>query len=391
MIARDRRDGAGHPGGLLVVAAAYVALIAGTNLVNPLLPTYRQELDLSYSAVAAIFSVYLIVLIPLLAVFSFPRFQLPPRGALSVAIGLAVAANVAMSFATVPALVAGRVLSAVSIAVGTGAVATLALAVAGERARTTTATANVLGAVFGTVLAGLLISTPGLPTTAVFVAHSVVLGVVLALGLWTLGSRAVAERADGARPGEGAPRTIPAEVPPWAGIALGCVAWSAVAFVMVLAPAAYPSSSAASGLIAMVLIVGVLIPASVTQFWVPVSLVWGRRGLAALAVGLVLLGFGIGTGTLALAVAGSMTLGCGYGAVFKIGLTIATAGRWGPRQGAGASSYAMAAYAVAATSIVCGGLLADGLGDRVGVVVIVVTVATACVACAVVLRRFAPR
>ena len=344
------------------MALAYALMIAAVNLLNPLLPVIQDDFRLGAAEAAAIYSVYLFVLVAVLAVLAKVRPAYSPRAQVLVALVCALLADVMHTLGSVWALGLGRALLSLSIGISTGAVAEHMVATVGERGRTTTATANIAGAFLGTGGAGLVVLSSNDPMTQAFSLHAAAL-VAVTLMIWLF----VAPVTTGT---PRTPRSTIADAPYrrssrnllLSGFLMGCLAWVSAASLIVLAPAAYASHGGELGAGVTVLILGMFASAFVSQYTIGRS----PRRFGASAVALV-----VGMGVLAVAAAqvhrellfaGGVLVGIGYGAIFRMGMAKVSRGLDEKKQSSQASRYAGIGYLSSSVSLVGGGVLVDRFG-----------------------------
>jgi hypothetical protein len=351
------------------VAGAYVLIIASPNLPNPILPLYADLHGLRAADVAGIFSSYLVALVVLLGVTARPQLQRRPRLILPLALAIAVTADPVMASGTVPALYAGRILSAVAVGLGTGAAAALMVAAAGERGRTISATGNLLGALTGTlIMAGAAELLP-LPTVTGYVLHAAAGVTVLAVLIAVLRGLRLKPFPTAVLDG-GGPKLSAVLRTQWRAFLLGVLAWSAGGIVLVLAPAALRGFTGSPSILAGSLAILVFFAASSAgQFTLAHVRHAQAATLAAMVLGLLLIVSGLAVPAVPLVLSGAAITGFGQGAAYRVGLAAVTLRLSPARQGAVSSTYAGVAYGVSAPVVLGCGVLANALGTAPGLAV----------------------
>lgn len=351
-----------------VVAVAFLVVAAGPNMPIPLLPYYGQTLGLGAPELAVVFSSYFMLLVPALLLMSRPGAQRWPKPMLAVALAFAVLADAVLATGAAPLLVLGRMMSALSVAIGTGAAASLALALKGERGRTLTATGTFLGALAGMTVAALIAEFGPAPALLGYVTHGTLACVTLVLASILLPS---VHSAPEVRPAAPTTRATGrgGSMPYWVGLVMGMIAWAGGAVVVGLVPIlARDAFGATSLLLASSCAITMLVVGSVTQYLLMGASVrrTGTISLVSFGCGLILLAVAGLTGLVPLLFVSAAILGFGQGPLYRTGLRIATAGLGLHRQGGRASLYASCAFGAAAVYSVTVGVVASAVGAGPG-------------------------
>ena len=169
---------------VVVVGYVFTVVMLGGTVPAPLYPFYVRSLGLSPFLVTVVFAAYAVGTLTALLLGGGLSDRVGRRPVLAVAVLVAaVSTAVFLLFPTLPGLLAGRVLSGLSVGLTTGtATAALAELHHDRRTATTLATAaNMGGLGLGPVLAGLLATHLAHPTTTPFLAFLLLLLPVFAL------------------------------------------------------------------------------------------------------------------------------------------------------------------------------------------------------------------
>lgn len=322
----------------LAAAPAVLMMAWGGNQFTPLLLLYRKVEGYSALQVDLFFGAYIIGLIPgfLIAGSLSDRFGRKPLMIASVALSVAAAAVLALGSASPSAMMVGRLLSGVSVAVamvvGTTWIRELSTgsvppAVAARRASLTITAGFLLGA----VAAGLLAQWAPWPTLTPYIVQlglTAIAAVALARGAETAGRRsrrAGEERA--ARPLVDvyiAPEhrrrffTVVLPMAPWV--------FAAPALAFAVSPAIVVEQlggleiAFAALLTLVTLTIGFLIQPSVPRIAARVGGASGSVGLTLLASGALLVAMNVAVQSPLLACAAGVLLGGAYGICMLTGL-----------------------------------------------------------------------
>lgn len=350
---------------LPVTVASFCLLIAGPNLPNPLVPLYTDSFGLPAATQSLVFSSYLIVLVLTLVITT--RFAGAHRAPLLLAAALAVAvvADAAMIVGGTElwALFIGRVLSGISVGLGTGAASAVALAAAGERARTAVGSGAVLGSLLGNMGAGLIGTLLPWPTGTTYVWHaalSLLTLAVLATVAWSRRrelSRRLG-RSDLATSGRSGPFAARHRT---AGFALGAMSWTAAGAVLALTPAAIRGTAGAETLVAAIAPATLLLG---TAWFAQLATrprihrIRGWQVAALIVAGYAAIGAGIATHMLPLILIGAVVAGAGQGPAYSLGLATLTYGLAPADQARTTAAYAAVSYGACAVAVILVGLLA---------------------------------
>jgi predicted MFS family arabinose efflux permease len=169
---------------VVVVAYVFTAVMLGGTVPAPLYPFYVDSLGLSPFLVTVVFAAYAVGTLAALLLGGGLSDRVGRRPVLGLAVVVAaVSTAVFLAWPTLPGLLAGRVLSGLSVGLTTGtATAALAELHPDRRTATTLATvANMGGLGLGPVLAGVLAAHLPSPTSTPFWAFLVVLLPAVAL------------------------------------------------------------------------------------------------------------------------------------------------------------------------------------------------------------------
>ncbi|MCU1480660.1 MAG: quinolone resistance protein norA [Subtercola sp.] len=346
------------------IPVAFVVIVAGPNLPNPLLPLYGRTLGLDPADLSIVYSSFLIALTITLAAMARPRMQSRPGAALVAALLMAVVADLVLSLATHPALIVGRALNGISLGLGTGAAASLALALRGERARTLAATGTIVGAVVGSIIAVTLAQFGPAPLIAGYAIHAAVtcaalIAVIVGLVRWPRSSWALDRQV---AINTAVPRDLPAR---WTGYLMGSLAWISGGIIVALVPLAISQDlNTTSLLIAGLGTIALLVFANIGQFSVGGRSIRHMSALAMICMGagVVIIAASVAAGLVPFVVLGCAFVGFGQGAGYRLGLRIASAGLTPRLQGGRASVYACISYAACALFVIAGGEVATRVG-----------------------------
>lgn len=374
----------------VVVAAAFSLLLVGTNLMNPLLPLYRELLGFDALMLSLTYVCYVVVLTVFFVVMARPSLTRWAAWSVLAALVLAVVGDALLWTGTGWGLLAGRAVSGVSGGLGTGAASALVVVAMGERGRAISATGNLVGAVIGASAAQLaVIAWGGRAPQLLFTAHAgcclvllIVLGIVLVVrrapNRQALRSTSTDESDGGRTDGGGAA---------WIPLVCGAVAWVSLSISVVFVPSLFDDLG--FGWASAMAVAGVLFCSAVVQVTArPLDRVapW-LSGIELLAAGMVFTIAAILTQAEWSAVVGVVFTGFGIGVAYRTGLVSLTRGATPSRQGALASLYGAVSYGSAAVVTLAAGVT----GRVVGLAPTVLGTLAVLVIVAVALVRVAPR
>lgn len=354
-----------------LVSTAFAMQLVVSNAINPLLPIYREQLDLNAVVLSLTFVLYVGSLVMVLALLANPRFARRAPALLLLSLVVLVASDL---FALQPepwSILTARVLVGVAGGLGTGAASALVVGTIGAAGRSITSTGNMAGAVVGVVGAQLLVSTVGADAPAlVFVGHAalvVVLFVALAAVLWVrrrpnaraLEHQTAAIELEG-RQRPGLRLRLPSRALPL--LATGSIAWVTLSISVVFSATIFAELGQpvvqAIGPALLLIASGVLQVASPALTRVAPWL----SGVLVLAVGAAAVAVGSVAELPLVAVVGLTLIGAGAGISYRAGLVALTLGASSSRQGALASLYAAVTYGVSAAAGLAVGWVSDVLG-----------------------------
>lgn len=376
-------------GAAIVIYSATALLIVGSSAPIPLLPLFGENLGLPASRVALIFSLYFATMVVALGLSGNPAAHAKPKVTLTAALAASVAADLLLIYGTETTILFARVLTGFGVGFGLGAGATLAVMLRGDRGRSVSATMTMVASFVGITGTALLADFSPWPTTAPFVLHLVLTGVVLVLmvqvKLPQLRTPIVARSPQETHPVriEGTsldedprparrPRRRPPRLLILAGSGIGVAAWSLGNVVVGLGPTLVrddlPMDSVLGASMMAVMVAGCGI---IGQYTVPLSRPRFAISTSAwcLLLGLVLVAGGIWMTQVWTMVAGSVLVGWGQGAGYRTGMLSVTRGLSPQRHGARSSLYAGTAYFAAASIVQIGGILMSALGNQAGMLV----------------------
>lgn len=360
-----------------VVYAAILLLVVGSALPVPLLPLYGEQLALPPDRVALVFSSYLATMVLALGFCSIPAAQARPRLNLMVALALAMAADVLFLVGTEPALLAARVLTGFSVGFGLGAGATLSVRLRGDHGRSVAATMTMVAGFIGILGSALVADLTPWPTTAPFVGHLVLAGIVLILFCRASISAPVphpeiqtstldVEQSP-------APSIPPTRTAVVTGAAVGVLAWSLGNVAVGLGPTLIRGSLTTESLLATSLVAVLVAGFGIAgQYSVPTTRFRFAvtAATASLVAGAVLFGVGTALTNVAVVVAGGALIGLGQGSGYRMGMLAVTRGLSPQRHGARTSLYACAAYLAASACVQVGGVLMASSGSHSGLLIL---------------------
>lgn len=375
-----------------LVSSAFALLLVASNLINPMLPVYRDVLDLSSLVLSLTFVLYVGALVAVLIVLARPRFAQHATTLVLCSLSTLVASDLLLANTEQWSILLGRVLAGIAAGLGTGAASALVVSAIGAAGRSITATGNLVGGVIGVTAGQALVSGVGGAAPQVgFIAHAGVVALLIILLAVVLRARRQANAAALGRESVAAELAPPAPVRlrrrtlallctgsiAWIGVSVGVV-FSATVFrdldqpsVEALGPAILLSASAISQLTS---------PA-VTRAapWI--------SGMLMLAIGAAGICAGALTGAQPIALAGFALLGAGTGFAYRSALVALTRGTSPVEQGALASTYAAATYSTAAACVLAVGRVGDSTGLGPAALGTLATLAVLALAC----LRWAPR
>jgi hypothetical protein len=357
----------------IVGSAIFVLLIAGPNVPNPMLPVYVHSFALTPLAQSAMFSSYIGAMVAVLTVLSA---GFPPKAAvrlLAASAALMVAADIAMLLVGhgVSWMLLGRVLSGLSVGMGTGPAAAIVLMALGERGRTVVASGSVAGSLLGNLGAGVVATYVPDPTMVAYLAHGLITLIALfgLLKLWRPNSASTISGEIGTAAQK--PTSQSAQKPSYrarhrvAGYLLGGLAWTAAGAVLALLP------TAVRGVDPNATLLVAIAPACMLLAFGSVAQLVTARAILRLRAWHVLIPLLVGTALAALSLearsypgllVACTVIGLGQGPGYTLGLATVTHGRPPHLQGKATSRYAAAAYGVCAAAVVAIGAAASAWG-----------------------------
>ncbi|WAC56601.1 MFS transporter [Gordonia sp. SL306] len=350
----------------LTATVAFCLLVVGSNIPGPLLPVYRDQLQLSTFTVTALFAAYLAGLVATLTLLSRTELARYSTRVLPVALVFSLTGDIALLAGNhnVGWLFVGRVLVGISVALGTGSAATLVLATRGERGRAIAATGTLAGSFGGIAVSAVVADLLPGPTTTIYYIHIALLvaaGSALLALQQRVGSevqRLIGNRGEPAAqlPDEPGTNRYPQRLR-LAGFALGTAGWAIGGIVVALLPTVFRDMTGSPSIILtalgpMVLIgAACLAPMVIGSIRPPVT-------ATAIAVGAFLCVLGVWADSLPIALLCCLVWGIGQGFAYNNGLKIVTAGLDPVEQGRTASQYASVAYGFTGVLSVTTGVIA---------------------------------
>lgn len=359
----------------LVATAAFCLLVVGSNIPGPLLPVYRDRLELSTFTVTALFAVYLVGLVVTFTVVARTGLPAHATRVLPAAVVVCLVGDLALLAGSeaVAWLFVGRILVGVSVGLGTGSTATIVLATRGERGRAIAATGTLLGSFLGLVASAAVADLLPAPTTTIYCIHATWLAVTaVALVAAHRRSRGTVTRLilapDETRP-SGLTHPATRRSTPrlrMAGIALGAAGWAIGGIVVGLLPTVVTDMTGSGSItvtsLTPIVLIGVacIAPRVVGSLPSPVA-------AGAIAVGAGLCFVGVWAESLSTIFAACVMWGVGQGFAYANGLRIVAAGVLPVEQGRVASQYASIAYGFTGVVAVTTGWIATAAGTVSGV------------------------
>ncbi|MXP24231.1 MFS transporter [Gordonia sp. HNM0687] len=362
----------------IAASVAFSVLVVGSNIPAPLLPLYRDDLQLSTFVVTALFAAYLVALVATFSTVAATSVTRRARVVLPLALVIGATADVSFWIGQddVRWLFVGRLLTGVAVGLGTGTTATIAVAMRGERGRAIAATGTLAGSFLGLAGAAVIAQfLPG-PTTTVYWMHIALLsgaGVVLVLTLRSartilateLRRSPVPEVADAPNVDE------PPVIAPagrrlrWAGYGLGIAGWAIGGIVVGLLPTVITDQMSSPSIVVTTLGPIVLLGAACLSPYLFRSM---RPEVAVAIIGLaaVMCLIGVWLANLPTILACCMIWGIGQGFAYAYGLRIVTAGLLPTDQGRVASRYASICYGFTGVLSVATGAAATAWGTMGG-------------------------
>jgi MFS family permease len=322
--ARMRRDRSGF----WAVAFAFLVVMAFATMPSPLYGLYRTREDLSVLTVTVIYAVFASGTIASLLAVRSVAARVGRRGVMLTAAATMVAATtVLLAWTNLPALLAGRLLTGLSVGLAAG-IATIYMVelrlrqdanASASRARTIGSSVNVGALGVGPLIAGGLAQWTSVPLTlpyAVFLGLGAVALVALARVPETAAPRRPASAGD---PADGSTSVVR---PPSAAAAATLSAFSALGLfaglsgIFLAATLQRPSSLLAGATLFAVFSSGVLSQLATVRLQPPRVLALGMASMVA-GLALVVTAVRMPSPSLALYLAGGALIGAGGGAVFK--------------------------------------------------------------------------
>lgn len=352
---------------VVVLIAAFTAVMAGPNLPTPLLPGYRASLGLGAFGLTVLFSTYLIALVGVLLSVGWAARRNSPRALLLSGLLLGIASDVWLAWgaSTLAGVLTGRVLSGVAVGLSTGATAVLLRHHGGVRSASATALCALLGSAAGTALSATLAEYLPLPRVLPYLVHAVVSLACIAL-LLSVREFTEPRRADTGRTEGGGAVVQQGKAGRFSvASATGVAAWVSAGLMVALVPSYAAALLGATNLVVAASPVVLYLAAACLG-----SLTAGRwsprieltTALAFMAAGLVLTALSGPVRSTAVLLLGAVVTGMGQGLGFRGGLFAALTVSTPDRHGAATSRFSALAYSGAAATTLGMGLLTGWLG-----------------------------
>ncbi|OPC83553.1 MFS transporter [Embleya scabrispora] len=384
------------PARIGLAAWPVTAVFVLSNAATPLYVLWRRELGFSSGTSTVIFAAYIVGLLGALTVAGVLSDRIGRKPVLLPALGLAALACLLFATAaSVPALVAARLLTGIAVgatvSAGMAAVADIAGSAHRRLAALAASSAMVLGAGLGPMLAGGLSETVPGPTSTVFVVEAVLLATAFAVVYRLPLARPATAPPAAARwfrvpsvPAAGRGRLL-------LGIAVFAPGITATSFVLSLGPTLLADLlDTSSRIVAGATAFAMFAAATGAQFAVRR---WAVRtvllaGAAAIAAGMIVLIAAVHLASAPLLITAAILAGAGQGLGQLGGLTLL--GAHVPRERAAEANAALSVggYLPAGLLPVAAGYLSDAVGLRTGTTTFAaVLIGAATVAAALVLTN----
>ncbi|OPX05382.1 hypothetical protein B1790_32285 [Mycobacterium sp. AT1] len=383
-------------------AGSFAVVVAGTLISTPVLPLYRDTLGLSVFDVAAVFSIYLIVLVAFFVLLMRSQLTRFAWLLLPVAVLLQIASSAAMWMGADDArwLFVGRAIGGAAVGIATGSSATLVVAAIGERGRTSVATGALAGSALGVLVATLATEVLPRPDHLVYQLHAGALVAVLAALVCALvGARnALRTQMHASRPRRRAPEPTP---PPGlsmrqraAAYGAGAAGWVVGGVAAGSTPSAlrqqFGTDSVLTSMTVPLVLMCVAWCSSVTlrtlRFQLRTS-----YAMALLVGGSLAVVAGMETRQLWPIVVAASAWGLGHGAAYTNGLRVLTRSLSPVQQGRTASAYAAFAYSVTAVAVLTTGAVASQWGQVAAMSFAAAVLTGVCTIVLILGRRGSPR
>ncbi|WP_406724498.1 MFS transporter [Streptomyces sp. GD-15H] len=338
-------------------------LVAASNAVNPLLPTYREALGLTPLVISMTFTLYVATLVVTLFAMARPQVARWAGPVLLISLFLMFGSDLLLAHAQEWSILVGRTIGGAAGGLGTGAASALVVAAVGAKGRAITATGNTAGAIAGAAGSQLLVSllSGGAAPRAVFIGHSVIVvllfvGLTVVLGLRRDDNRCALRATPAAYPSARVGRdTLRLFVP-------GIIVWTCVSLAAVFSATLFDELD----MQAARAIGPVVLPCATAavQLGAPLVLRLAPRssGMLATTGGILVILVGAWFRADLLSILGFVALGVGVGTGYRTALVALTKGSNAARQGALASLYAAASYSIAAAVVTVVGLVGNLTG-----------------------------
>lgn len=375
-------------GQAVVAAAAFSLLLAGTNAINPLLPTYRAEFRFGALLVSLTFVSYVAALVGALIVAARSNVARHAPHLLLSALAAALLSDVLLSHPSLATILTGRIVAGGAGGLGTGSAAALVVAAIGSRGRSLSSVGNLIGAVIGTAGSQLLVLHLGsIAAKIVFELHAGLVFLALVLSALILFWNRELNR-DAFKPHDpGRDRRVVLSRSDKIFVAIGSIGWVALSLGVVFGSSLFAAlgmwKASAIGPLLMLVTSAALQLSSQT-----IGRIFPRSsGLGLIALGCVGIGGGVIFHTQIIALVSFALLGAGVGVSYRLNLVMLSRGASPARQGSLSSTYAAISYAMGAAVVLGTG----GLGHTVGLSSAAITALGLTAVAAAVGLPFAPR
>jgi hypothetical protein len=276
-----------------------------------------------------------------------------------------------------------------AVGLGTGSAAALVVDAFGVRGRPVSATGNIVGAVFGTVLSQVAVSLLDgrVAIRSVFHIHALICAVLFVVLAAIFRSMRHSNRRAFATTGGKMPKIRASLVANWLPLVTGSVAWIAISAAITFLPTLFREGGmsivASSGMIILLICCAACQLGSVRV----ARLLPMANGLELLLAGIMLIVVAALSGYQSVGLAGFALTGAGIGISYRIALVVLTKGAPPTIHGVLSSTYAAITYAIAAVAVALIGFV----GNRFGLQQVVIGTLVVLALCCAVLLKSAPR